>query len=291
MIKDAFTAIGGATRELLRDWGALLVLAALYAALLFAVYWFFATGVGSAWQLALSAATAALAPLLFFVLQAAVSAHAVGAARAPEVVRRALRDFLKILLVSLPLVALAVLVYYLLDKLQARFPVSAEEASRFVPPGAGPRAAAPALPLRWQDVTFSALRLLLLGAVLPLAGIHLWLAVARDGLKGALRNAHRVLARAFAPRAVLVYAVGLFLFALMPYFVIFTTTPVKNGWAELTIFGLRLAVAFVLTVGGWAATLGALARLAPTNPAAPTSEAPAPTPRPREELPTPAGAA
>ena len=290
MIKDAFTAIGGATRELLRDWGALGVLAALYLALLVAVYWFFATGVGTVWQLTLSAAIAALAPLLFFVLQAAVSAHAVGAARAGEVVRRALRDFLKILLVSLPLVALAVLFYYLLNKLQARFPLPAEEAQRLLPTGTGPRHTTPALPLRLQDVTFSALRLLLLGAVLPLAGAHLWLAVARDGLKAALRNVHRVLGRAFAPRAVLVYAVGLFLFGLMPYFVIYTTTPVENGWAELTIFGLRVAAAFALTLGGWAVTLGALAKLAPGGATAPVADTPNAGP-PRDEVPAHASAA
>lgn len=289
MIKDAFTALGAATRELLRDWGALGVLALLYGALLVAVYWFFATGVGSAWQLALSALLAGFAPLLFFLLQAAVTNHAAGAARAREVLLRAVRDFWKIILVSLPLIALAVLFYYLLNKLQARFPVPVDDASRFVPSGGGPHAAPPALPLRWQDVTFSALRLLLLGAVLPLAGIHLWLAVARDGLKGALKNMHRVFARAFAPRAVLVYAVGLFLFGLMPYFVIYTTTPVKNGWAELLLFGLRVAVAFVLTLVGWAVTLGALAKLAPGDAAAPVAETPNAAP-PRDEVPAHASA-
>ncbi|HEX6623746.1 MAG TPA: hypothetical protein VF064_08540 [Pyrinomonadaceae bacterium] len=285
MFKDAFTAIGGATRELLRDWGALAVLAALYGALLFAVYWFFATGVATAGQLALSALLAGFAPLLFFLLQAATANHAAGAERAREVLLRALSDFWKILLVSLPLIALAVLVYYLLNKLQARFPVTAEDAARFVPPGAGPRAAPPPLPLRWQDVTFSALRLLLLGVVLPLAGIHLWLAVARDGLVAALRNAHRWLARAYAPRAVLVYAVGLFLFGFMPYFVVYTTTPVKNGWGELILFGLRLALAFLLTLCGWAVTLGALAKLAPGGEVSTAGEAPPVADPPRDEVP------
>jgi hypothetical protein len=277
MIKDAFTAIGGATRELLTNWGALAVLTALYGALLFSIYWFFATGVATAWQLALSAILALLAPLLFFVLQAAVANHAEGAARAGEVLRRAARDFWKLLLVSLPLIALAALVYYLLNKLQARFPVPAEDLSRVIPTGAGPRAAPPPLPLRWQAVTFSALRLLLLGVLLPLAGIHLWLAIARDGLVGALKSLHRVIGRAFAPRSALVYGIGLFLFGLMPYFVIYTTTPIKNGWAELILFGLRLLIAFILTLWGWAITFGALARVTPGAEASPTVEAPATT--------------
>lgn len=284
MIKDAFTAIGGATRELVRDWGALAVLNALYGALLVAVYWFFATGVATAWQLVLSAILAVLAPLLFFVLQAAVASHAAGAEHARAVLLRGLRDFWKILLVSLPLIALAVLFIYLLNKLQAKFPVSAEDVRRVVPAGAGPRATPPPLPLRWQDLTFAALRLLLVGVVLPLAGIHLWLAVARDGLAAALKNVHRVVARAFAPRSVLVYAVGLFLFGLMPYFVIYTTTPIKNGSVELILFGLRLALAFVLTLWGWAVTLGALAKVAPGGEVAPASEVPVAEP-PGEELP------
>ena len=290
MFKDAFTAIGGATRDLFKDWGALVLLTALYGVLLVAIYWFFATGVATAWQLALSAILFALAPVLFFVLQAAVASHAAGATRAGEVLRRALRDSWKILLVSLPFIALAVLCWYLLNKLQAQFPVTAEEATRVVPPSAGPRAAPPPLPLRWQDVSFSALRLLLVGVLLPLAGVTLWLAVARDGLVSALKNVHRVTARAFAPRSVLVYAVGLFLFGMMPYFVIYTTTPIKNGWGELLLFGLRLAIAFVLTIWGWAVTLGALAKLMPGGElahggeTAPVGAAPV-TPPPSDELP------
>src|SRR5918995_7331299 len=95
MFKDAFTAIGGATRELLRDWGALAVLAALYGALLFAVYWFFATGVATAGQLALSALLAGFAPLLFFLLQAAAANHAAGAPPAGGDLLRAPRRLLE----------------------------------------------------------------------------------------------------------------------------------------------------------------------------------------------------
>src|SRR5438477_374892 len=77
-----------------------------------------------------------------------------------------------------------------------------------------------------------------------------------------------VVARAFAARSVFIYVVGFFVFALMPYFVLFTRTQVSNGWAELLFFGLRLALAFVLTLWGWTITLGALARATPTPPEA-----------------------
>ena len=93
------------------------------------------------------------------------------------------------------------------------------------------------------------------------------------GLKATLKGLHRVLGRAFAPRSVLVYAVGLFLFGLMPYFVLFTRTALTNGWAELTVFGLRLALVFALTLVGWVVTLGALARVTPPETGTPEAAA------------------
>lgn len=259
MLKNSLVAIGHAARTLLRSWGALSLLHLLYAALLASAYLFFATKEATAAQLVLTALFALLAPLLFFILQAAIAAYAQGELRAASLVRRALADFVKLLLVSLPVVALAVLVVYLLDKLQARFPVVETEAAR-TSLASYPQTPPPP-PLRWQDVLLASLRLALLGFVLPLAGVHLWLSVARDGLKATLKSAHRVVARAFAPQSVLVYALGLFVFGLMPYFLIFTRTPVKNAWGELLIFGFRLALAFVFTLWGWTITLGALARL------------------------------
>ncbi len=261
MIKNAFNAYGDATRGLFRNWRALVVLSVLYAALLAAVYVFFRTGVANVWQLVVSAATFVLAPLLFFLLQAALAHNAHGDLRPGALLRRALRDFLKVLLVGLPLAALAVLFVYLLNKLEAYLPKPGEAAltSSFVPHPQG----SPPVPLRWQDVLISSLWMLLLGFVLPLLAARLWLSVARDGLKATLRGAHRVAARALAPQSVFVYAVGLLVFGFMPYFVIFKRTAVGGAWAELLLFGLRLGLAFVFTLWGWALTLGALARLAP----------------------------
>jgi hypothetical protein len=115
--------------------------------------------------------------------------------------------------------------------------------------------------------------------VLPLVAARLWLSVARVGLKSTLKGAHRVAAQALAPQSVVVYAVGLLVFGFMPYFVIFKRTAVESAWGELLLFGLRLALAFVFSLWGWALTLGALARLTP-EPAAATPEA-----APAEELP------
>ena len=261
MIKNSLIAIGTAARALVRGWGALLLLLALYAALLASVYLFFAMKEATVWQLTLTALLAVLAPLLFFILQAATVNFAQGATRPLLLVRRALEDFWKVLLVSLPLIALAVLLVYLLDKLQARFPVAALATPRAALPPLAARAAPP--PMGWQDAVLPSLRLLLLGVLLPLIAVQLWLSIAHQGLWATLKRSPRVLARAFAPQAVLVYAIGLFVFGLMPYFIIFTRTPVKSAWGELILFGLRLALAFLFTLLGWAITLGALVRVSP----------------------------
>ncbi|MDT5294177.1 MAG: hypothetical protein QOJ76_1057 [Acidobacteriota bacterium] len=259
MIKDSLKAVGGSARDLFRNWRGLALLSALYFALLACVYVFFTTGVANVWQLILSALTALAAPLLFFVLSAAVANFALGREGFGALVRRTLRDFLKIALLTLPLIALAVGVVYLLGKMDAHLP-KVEEASRaYVASTLAPKPE----PLHWPDALASSLWLLMLGVVLPLVAAHLWLAAARDGLAATLRGIHRVVGRAFAPQSVLIYLIGLFVFGMMPYFVIYTRTPVSNGWVELALFALRLALAFVFTLWGWTITLGALARTTP----------------------------
>src|SRR5947209_1097393 len=128
----------------------------------------------------------------------------------------------------------------------------------------------------WQLVL--SLWLILLGIILPLVAAHLWLSAARDGLLFTLKRIHRVTARAFAPQSVFIYVVGFFVFAIVPYFILFTRTQVSNGWAELFFFALRLALAFVLTLWGWTITLGALARTTPTPPEAVEAAVPAARP-------------
>lgn len=284
MIKETFVAVGSSARGLFRGWGGLAVLNVLYAALLASAYWFFATGVATTTQLVISGLTFLVAPLLFFVLQAAAAHFAVGASAPGGLARRALRDFWKILVVSLPVIAVGWGLYYLLGKLDGYLlhDAAAGATQQYVPP---PQVGRPPDPLTWKETFSSTLWLLLLGFVLPLVAAHLWLSVARDGLKATVRRFHRVTGRAFLPRPVLVYAVGLVLFALMPYFIIYTRTPVKAAWGEMILFGLRLALAFVFTLWGWTLTLGALHAVTPPPPAdtAPdTSDAPAEEPPPAE---------
>jgi hypothetical protein len=284
MIKDSLNALADSARNAFRGWRGLLLLSALYLLLLACVYEFFSVGVATAWQLIVSGVAAVAAPLLLFVLLAATAHFALpDSIRTGALARRTLRDFVKVLLLAVPVAALGWLVFYLLGKLPEHLPKIVE----------GPRVVVSAtaesrpVPLHWQETLTSGLWVLLFGIVLPLVAAHLWLAVARDGFVPTLKRIHRVIARAFAARSVLVYVVGFFVFALVPYFVLYTRTSVTNGWMELFIFGLRLAFAFVLTLCGWTITLGALARVTP--PEAPAAEvAPAPdAPPPAEAPPAP----
>ena len=281
MIKEALAALGHSARDLFRNWRGLLLLALVYAALLASVYLFLAVGVADAWQLALTALAALAAPLLWLLLESGSAHAALPGATARQVARRAPRDLLKVLLLALPLVALGVLFVYLLNKLPGWLP-KVEEAppQAYIPPPGGARPS----PLHWQEALASSLWLLLLGFVLPLVAAHLWLSAAREGLKATLANLHRVVGRAFAARSVFVYALGLFVFGLTPYFVIYTRTSVSNGWAELFVFGLRLALAFVITLVGWVIMLGALARVTPPLAEAPAAVEPAPAPPPQESV-------
>jgi hypothetical protein len=273
MFKESFAALGASARDLFRNWRGLLLVAAVYVLLLLSVYYFFAVGVANAWQLFVTALTAAAAPLLFFLFQTAAANAALPDSTAGRVLRRAPRDFAKVLLLSVPVAVFAVLFVYLLFKLQGWLPKVDEPPHVALASGvSGERPA----PLHWQDALQSSLWLLLLGVLLPLTAAHLWLSAARVGMTATLKGFHRVVGRAFLPRSVFVYAVGLFLFGLMPYFVLFTRTSLTNGWAELTVFGLRLAFVFGLTLVGWLVTLGALARVTPPETDAPVASEPAP---------------
>lgn len=275
MLKDSLNLIADSTRAAFRGWRGLLLLALLYFVPYACVYLFFSLGVASGWQLALSGLTTLAAPLLLFVLIAAAANFALPERQTPGAVARGgLRDSWKVWLLALPVAALGWLFFYLLGKLQEALPKIEETPRAIINATAESRPT----PLHWQEALMSWLWIILFGVVLPLLASHLWLSAARDGLKATLKNIHRVAARAFAPRSVLVYTIGFFVFALLPYFVLYTRTPITSGWGELFMLGLRLAVAFVLTLVGWTITLGALARTAPPETFAPEPAAEAPPP-------------
>ncbi|HZH31755.1 MAG TPA: hypothetical protein VEY11_13410 [Pyrinomonadaceae bacterium] len=270
MTKNVLASIFAAARELVRSPRALAVLSALYVALIASIFFFITTRVATLWQLFVTGASFLLAPLLFFAVQAAGAGYAVGHRGARALARHTARSFLKVLVASIPFILLAVLSIYLLDKLEQRVQLSPEERARIEyarssaqadegESASAAEASRPKPPVRWKFLFVSALRLFVLGLVLPLAAIHLWLAVARDGLLAAFARIHRHLGRAFSARSVFAYGVGMIVFALIPYFLITKRTPVSNNTLELTIFGARIFLALSLMLFGWVMTLTALA--------------------------------
>jgi hypothetical protein len=269
MTKNVLSALFNAARGLLRNFGALVALAVLYAALIVAAVLFVTTREATVFQIGLTALCAVAAPMLFFLVASAAASYAVGESRPLGLLGRSVRNFLKVLLVSIPVLALVVGTVWGMNKLESRVRHDPrEEASEqyssaqdeSADEGGADSADKPKPPVRWAYVFYSALRLFLLGFVLPLVAIHLWLVAARDGLKAVVVNLHRVIIRALSARAVFTYAVGMIVFALLPYFLIIKRTPASAGTLELSLLGIRLLAAFALSLFGFVATMTALAR-------------------------------
>jgi hypothetical protein len=259
MLTETFQSIVTAARKVFTNWRAMLLLAVVYASLLAALYFFLAVREASIGQVVLTFALAILAPLLFFVLQAMVAGQT-DEVTAGSLLRRSLASFWKLILISLPLIALAVLIVYLLAKAQTHWNIgvvdTAEELNRgFSRAANAPR---PSRPIDWKVALLSTVRYLMFGLLLPLAAIHLWLATAQEGLLGAVRRVVTHLGRAFAPRSVLIYIAGFIIFGVVPYFILFKITSTKHAWLELSFLVARLVVVFALTLFGWAITVRAL---------------------------------
>lgn len=254
-ITNAFVA---ALRELFRRWGALLILIVLYLTMLGALYEFFVTREATIGQLILSLLLALAAPVLFLIIQTMAARYNQGSQRAWALLGGSLRDFWKLLVISLPLILIAVLAVYLFGKIETTAPAATvREAARSLP--APPRAAPPKpQPVSWQSVAVTTIEYLLFCLAAPLAAIHLWLGAAREGLRQTLKRSPHILARAFAPRSVVIYVIGFVVFAVAPYFLIVTKTPVNNAWLDAGLLVARLLLAVLFSLIGWVVTVGAL---------------------------------
>jgi len=261
MLTETFHSIVTAARKVFTNWRAMLLLAIVYASLLAALYFFVAVREASIVQVILTFALAIAAPLLFFVLQGMVASQT-DEVSTGFLLRRSLASFWKLILISLPLIALAVLVAYLLAKAQSHFGASLETSAADLPHSLAATANAPhaAPQINWKVAMLSTVRYLTFGLVLPLAAIHLWLATVHEGLGLAIRKTGTHLAHAFAPRSVLIYIAGFLIFGVAPYFLLFKTTRTKHAWLELSFLVARLVVVFVLTLFGWVITVRALAQ-------------------------------
>lgn len=248
-------------RTMLAKPGAFAILAALYAVLLASLYGFISIREATLGQVTLTMVLLVLVPLEFFILQAAILQHARGQ---KFQWLQILRDAIKLAVVTIPFILLGFLINYLLNKWQAHY--LAPE-----PPMVLPGTKPPALPTHWPSVLFATARLLLLGVMLPLAAIHLWIeTTARDlrsslggGAGATLQRIGRALLRSLEFDSVVTYAMGLVLFVLVPYAILFVRVPIKGNKTEFAVFILRLLLVYIFTLVGWVVTLNTLTKLEP----------------------------
>lgn len=252
--------------------GALLVFAIIYAVLLVASYLFISIREATIWQVLITYALMILIPFGFFTLQASIINRVLDQKFRWRVI---LIDALKFLAVTILVLLVVWLLYYLLNKISTRYPAPVVEVAPVnlaAPPTTQTPPATPAL--HWPSVFFTTLRFVLLGVAFPLATIHLWIAVAggelrtlfRDGAKSFFKRIGSALARAFSSHSVFIYGLGLIIFFVLPYITLIPTFTVRGNKTEFAIFGLRLLLAFLFSLIGWASTLTALARTVPALP-------------------------
>ena len=252
--------------------GALLIFATIYAVLLVASYLFISIREATIWQVLITYALMILIPLGFFTLQSSIINRVLDQKFRRRVI---LIDALKFLTVTILVLLVVWLLYYLLNKISARYPAPVVEvvAANQATPQTTPTPP-PTPPLHWPSLFFTTLRFVLLGVAFPLATIHLWIAVAgggvrtlfRDGAKSFFKRIGSALTRAFSSDSVLIYGLGLIVFFVLPYVALVPTFTIKGNKTEFVVFGLRLLLSFLFSLVGWVITLTALARAAPGSP-------------------------
>jgi hypothetical protein len=257
MITETFVSLALAVRQLFKNWRSALILATIYAALLASLYLFVTTREASIPQVALTFALAVATPLLFFALQA-ITANSAGEITSGAMLKKSLLDLWKVLLVSVPVILVGLVLFYLLNKAQ---PYLGAGTTVTVPPDSYSTLDVQAgvkQPIHWGSAILTSIRYLTFGLVLPLTLIHFWLSTVHDGVWPAIRSVKDHLLRVFSPRSVLIYMSGFVVFGVLPYLLLFRTTNAERAWLELSLFVGRLALVFALTLFGWVITVLAL---------------------------------
>src|SRR5205085_8567052 len=177
------------------------------------IYFFAAMGQASLWQVLLTLLLFLAAPVLFFVLHRMILSFNRSEAAAHNLLLESLKDFWRLMVVSIPPVIAALLINYLLTKLEEHLPHSLQS--------------------RWTPITFSTLRLLLFGLALPLALVHLWLVSLSGGFVETFKRSQQILKQAFAPQSLMIYLLGTPIFILAPSLLLITKTPAQKTSTDI----------------------------------------------------------
>src|SRR5215203_524963 len=198
MYLKSIKAIVAAVRSLFTNRRALLLMLAAYAGLLVAIYLFVSTREATIPQLILTFVVVIGAPALFFTWQAASISYANG----PSRIRKLAIDGLKLIVVSLPVIALTLLALYGLNKIES------------------------------HPTLVTTVRYLLLAVIAPLFVIQLWIVSSISGLRSLIRSGRGLLSGTFAPQSLFVYALGFLVFAVVPYLLLQKSFAITRPWLE-----------------------------------------------------------
>jgi hypothetical protein len=240
MYSKSFGAMFSAMRLLFQNRRVLLMLLMSWAGLLTAVYLFASTREATIPQLLLTLVVVIAAPALFFVLQAVSVTYAGN----PVVqIKQIAIDCMKLIVVSLPVIAVTLLAVHGLNKVQSHLTVA------------------------------TTLRYLLIAVVAPMLIIQLWIAATNGALRSLVKRLRSVLGKTFAPQSMFVYGCGFVIFAVAPYVLLRSSISSQRPWLELSILTLRLVASAFLILLGWVTTVGALSFLSKDNTQRGTVEA------------------
>ena len=263
MLRNILNALTSAVRTLFGNWQTVAAFVVLYAAFIFALYLFFTTSEANIWKIALSILLTIVLLILFFTLQVMGVNYSAQEYKLSTLLTQSVREFWKLLVLTLPLIILAGLVIWSVNKLGTSVTTGIREAAMSA--GAEAKIKAGEERIKTLELITTIVTALLIYFIVPLFSIHLWITTLHDGIRQTLKSFGRIILRAFAPRSVLTYLLGFLMFGVIPYFIITTQAPLKNLWLNLSVLGLRITLALLIGLLGWVVTVGTLKLLTTEN--------------------------
>jgi hypothetical protein len=258
MLKNLVPAIKSAILKLFQHWQITGINLLLFLILLSSFYLFISIGQARIWQVLITLLLTLFIPLLFFLFQTMVVGYVQPERKLFPHLKNAGQKFWKLFVISIPIILLAWLTIYLINRYQVDLSKPIREVAR-TPQRA--QVSPPPRPREWREIILNTIWYLSLYLVFPLSLIQLWIAANFKGLGRAFKSFPQIFLRTFLPAPLVVYLVGSIFFLFTPLFLIFSTTPIGTWWMDLTVLALRLIVAAIFIFFGWTLTVGILAEL------------------------------
>lgn len=231
---QAIGSLSSSAKAIVGNIRALVVFFVVYLALIGAVGLFSLGNVATVSAVFLMFTYIFLAPVVFFLLQTMCVSFSVDV-KAIEWLKDSAKKFWKLILVSLPIIVLAILTYRL-------FALAVNE-----------------------NTFIATVRFLLFAYIFPLTLIHLWIDSLGNDFVSTYKNFKAILAKAFAPISVLIYFIGLIVFAFIPFLLLSPIIELQHSKVVIGLLIVRVIVAFLFVFIGWIVTVNALSRITETR--------------------------